>query len=1083
MQRFLTQSFQKRLLRSLTILFLAVFSPCASAQQWKWAVDAGGTGNVDFNKSIATDTDSNVYCAGTFGGNNVVFGSYTNPSTNNHIWGFICKYDRFGNFIWMRPISHSSNDLTVDRIAISQQNEIYLLGTTKQGTVGFGNGITLASTNPSTNMYLAKFDVSGNAQWARTLTTSGSSLCASGGLDLDINGNIYFSGTFTSSTSSPVMINGTTYTQNGASIFVIKYDTAGNSVWFRNTLTTGTGTRKAYGLSVANDQLYICGMVGVLTSFDTITIGSLPGQSCYIARYDLTGNTHWVTEYSGPSDTHLLDVSADDHNNIFAVGRHQGTVYVEGDTLVADGSAEDAVILCLDTLGNKKWSALVGSTQADWARAVDADGFGNAYVSGHLRGTIDFMGTPVTTSTNQTEIFVAKVSGAGPLKWIKLGGGPLTDYALTVHHEKGSNRVYTGGYYSWTATYGSSTINDVGNGDMMLIQLADTTFDVSWDVTSSCANTCNGSIAVFTNGNPVLYTWSNIPDNVSQQANVCAGIYNLTVTNTDGRTKTVQIEVPQTAPTPVVFNPVSGVCIDAPAFTLNGASPSGGSYTVNGAAMNVFDPVVLGVGTHEVGYVYTNASGCSDTTVREIVVHALPVLSYPSIASVCVDHAPIVIDNATPTGGMYSGNAVTGNLFAPTSAGAGNHTISYAYTDTNGCANMISQVVTVHALPVLTYEEVNAVCIDLPAFDLAQANPAGGAYSGNGVAGQQFDPAVAGTGNHLITYTYTDANGCPNSVSEAITVNPLPTLTYGGTNEACINDLSFLLTAAPNGGNYSGDGVTGNLFDPSAAGTGDHAIEYSYTNANGCSDELIITITVHELPAVSLMIGTDSLCEDGPAFNLSGGSPAGGIYAINGTNGNIFDPGQTGAGEHSITYTVTDQNGCSDSAEEEITVLVLPQVSYNETNDPVCVYDGPFALSEGTPAGGTHTGEGVSNGNFDPAGLTPGWHVVTYSYTDSFGCSAQTADSVFVDECLGIDPLSSELISVSPNPTLDIVNISTGNSVATLVTMLDSKGNIVVSFTPQDKTTVIDLSILSQGTYILQIEVSGHIHRTRVVKN
>ena len=53
-------------------------------------------------------------------------------------------------------------------------------------------------------------------------------------------------------------------------------------------------------------------------------------------------------------------------------------------------------------------------------------------------------------------------------------------------------------------------------------------------------------------------------------------------------------------------------------------------------------------------------------------------------------------------------------------------------------------------------------CVDDAASNLT-ASPAGGTFSGTGItdtANGTFDPAIAGTGTHTITYTYTDGNGC-----------------------------------------------------------------------------------------------------------------------------------------------------------------------------------------------------------------------------------------------------------------------------------------------------------------------------------
>jgi hypothetical protein len=61
--------------------------------------------------------------------------------------------------------------------------------------------------------------------------------------------------------------------------------------------------------------------------------------------------------------------------------------------------------------------------------------------------------------------------------------------------------------------------------------------------------------------------------------------------------------------------------------------------------------------------------------------------------------------------------------------------------------------------------------VNWAAYALTGGSPNGGVYSGNGVSGGNFDPSVAGIGNHTITYTFTDVNGCTDSSSQTITVN------------------------------------------------------------------------------------------------------------------------------------------------------------------------------------------------------------------------------------------------------------------------------------------------------------------------
>ena len=90
------------------------------------------------------------------------------------------------------------------------------------------------------------------------------------------------------------------------------------------------------------------------------------------------------------------------------------------------------------------------------------------------------------------------------------------------------------------------------------------------------------------------------------------------------------------------------------------------------------------------------------------------------------------------------------------------------------------------------------------------------------------------------TGTYTDiltnANGCDSTVTTNLTVNPNPTSSFTGLDTLyCVDDNPATLTGTPAGGTFSGNGVTGNMFDPSSVSVGFHNITYTYTDANGCS--------------------------------------------------------------------------------------------------------------------------------------------------------------------------------------------------------------------------------------------------------
>jgi hypothetical protein len=438
---------------------------------------------------------------------------------------------------------------------------------------------------------------------------------------------------------------------------------------------------------------------------------------------------------------------------------------------------------------------------------------------------------------------------------------------------------------------------------------------------------------------------------------------------------------------------------DAPIDMMTLVSPQGGSF----GGGQIYDPSTAPHGVPiQIKYTYTDPqTGCTASCVFYITVWPKPDLECPDDMDICVDDSPVSL-SASPAGGTFAGPGISGNSFNPGNAGAGTHTIEYCYTDPQtGCEACCEFTIVVHPLPDVNCPGNMAGCVDDPAFALTGATPAGGSYSGTGVAGGFFSPAVAGAGVKTITYTYTDPQtGCSNSCTFTITVYPLPTVTCPGNITKCIDDPAFALAGAtPAGGVYS-DALAIQLaiFNPAARGVGVHTIYYDYTDPNtGCSNWCLFTITVHPLPVVTCP-GNITVCLNDPAFALGGAAPAGGVYSnFWGAPFVNFNPANWGVGVHTIFYDYTDPNtNCSNWCSFTITVLPLPIVNC-PPNMSMCIDGGVVALGGGMPAGGVYAGPGVAGGNFNPLAAGVGVHNINYTYTDpATGCSNSCVFSITV---------------------------------------------------------------------------------------
>ncbi|MES2514687.1 MAG: T9SS type A sorting domain-containing protein [Bacteroidota bacterium] len=192
-------------------------------------------------------------------------------------------------------------------------------------------------------------------------------------------------------------------------------------------------------------------------------------------------------------------------------------------------------------------------------------------------------------------------------------------------------------------------------------------------------------------------------------------------------------------------------------------------------------------------------------------------------------------------------------------------------------------------------------------------------WTGAGTIAAPNASVTAITGATSGNYTLTVENACGTATSVVTTtVNALPTLSITATTMSICVGNSVTLTGSGaqtyTWDNFVTDGVP---FSPVYTNT------YTVTgdDANGCSNTMTISISVSNLPAVTLNTSAINLqCVTINSVSLSGGTPVGGVYSGTGVSAGLFSPSTVGVGTYTITYSYTDGNSCTNSATDMITV-------------------------------------------------------------------------------------------------------------------------------------------------------------------
>ena len=231
----------------------------------------------------------------------------------------------------------------------------------------------------------------------------------------------------------------------------------------------------------------------------------------------------------------------------------------------------------------------------------------------------------------------------------------------------------------------------------------------------------------------------------------------------------------------------------------------------------------------------------------------------------------------------------------------------------NSCTDMDSIQITVNQIPEVSFAGLSEEYCEGDSISLLQGLPYGGFFDGAGITYNVFNPKNGTIGIDNVIYLYTDTNGCFNSDTQIVTINPKPEISIIDNIPSSCSQSNGSARVSEVGGPYlyEWDGIQGiSLGENLSAGI--HIIKL--TNTSGCSNTTNIAITDTLGPEISIVSFEDSECPsscDGSAIiDITGGTTP---YDY------IWTSGETTQNANNLCYgentiMVSDANSCIGSA-------------------------------------------------------------------------------------------------------------------------------------------------------------------------
>ena len=482
----------------------------------------------------------------------------------------------------------------------------------------------------------------------------------------------------------------------------------------------------------------------------------------------------------------------------------------------------------------------------------------------------------------------------------------------------------------------------------------------------------------------------------------------------------------------------------------------------------VASPASLVLGSNSVTWTATDGSGNTETSTQNVTVidTQKPTIATLDAISVNADTGVCTYESSQLTPPTAADNcSVASVLASPASLILGDNTVTWTVTDGSGLTETSTQTVTVLDTqnPTITTASAINVNSDSGVCTYASSQLTAPVAADNcSVASIVVSPASLDLGDNTVTWTVTDGGGLTATSTQTVTVvdNQKPSLvtldsiSVNADSGVCTYTSSQLTAPAA----LDNCSVATVVASPASLALGDNTVTWTVTDGSGnteISTQIVTVIdtqkpTIVTLDAISVNADSGTCTYESSQLTKPSAADNCSVASV------LASPASLTLGENTVTWTVTDGAGLTETSTQIVTVIdsqnptiaTLGAISVN-ADSSVCTYESS-QLTAPTAADNCSVASVVAS----PASLNLGANTVTWTVTDGAGLTATSTQTVTVIDVQKPTIAVLDLV-VSANASCSATGVDLGTPTTTDNCSVASVTNDAPSTFPLGDTTVI----------------------------